>query len=52
VYRSGFLLRLLGVWLFINVLAYLILSSTRLLWPQRYKATLSSSERWRSCFGC
>ena len=34
VYRSGFLPRFLGVWLFINGLAYLVISSTRLLLPQ------------------
>jgi hypothetical protein len=37
VYRSGFLPRLLGVWLFINGLAYLIMSATGLLLPQHYK---------------
>src|SRR2546428_10050386 len=34
VYRSGFLPRLLGVWLIINGFAYLIVSFTGLLWPQ------------------
>jgi hypothetical protein len=38
VYRSGFLPRFLAVWLFINGLAYLILSSTGLLVPQYYDA--------------
>ena len=38
VYRSGFLPRLLGVWLFINGLAYLTISSTGLLWPEHLKA--------------
>lgn len=37
VYRSGFLPRLLGVWLFINGLAYLTISSTGLLLPQHLK---------------
>lgn len=34
IYRSGFLPRFLGVWLFINGLAYVILSFTGLLLPQ------------------
>ena len=34
VYRSGFIPRLLGVWLFINGLAYLTMSLTGLLVPQ------------------
>jgi hypothetical protein len=34
VYRSGFLPRFLGVWLFINGLAYLVTSLTGLLLPQ------------------
>lgn len=34
IYRSGFLPRFLGVWLFINGLAYVILSLTGLLLPQ------------------
>jgi hypothetical protein len=34
VYRSGFLPRFLGVWLFINGLAYIAISSTGLLMPQ------------------
>jgi hypothetical protein len=37
VYRSGFLPRLLGVWLFINGLAYIAISSTGLLLPQHLK---------------
>lgn len=37
VYRSVFLPRFLGVWLFINGLAYLAISSTGLLWPQHLK---------------
>jgi hypothetical protein len=41
VYRSGFLPRFLAVWLFINGLAYLILSSTGLLVPQYYDAAFS-----------
>lgn len=36
VYRSGFLPRLLGVWLFVNGLAFLVLSATGLLLPQHY----------------
>jgi hypothetical protein len=38
VFRSGFLPRFLGVWLFINGVAYLVLSATRLLWPEHLKA--------------
>ena len=34
VYRSGFLPRFLGVWLFINGLAYMVISSTGILLPQ------------------
>jgi uncharacterized protein DUF4386 len=34
VYRSGFIPRALGVWLWLNGLAYLALSATRLLWPE------------------
>lgn len=34
VYRSGFLPRLLGIWLFVNGLAYLVLSATGILSPQ------------------
>jgi hypothetical protein len=37
VYRSGFLPRVLGVWLFINGLAYLVISATDLLSPERSK---------------
>ena len=37
VYRSGFIPRFLGVWLFINGLAYLVISSTGLLLPQHFK---------------
>jgi len=37
VYRSGFLPRLLGVWLFINGLAFLTISATGLLLPQHYE---------------
>jgi uncharacterized protein DUF4386 len=37
VYRSGFLPRLLGVWLFVNGLAYVTISSTGLLLPQYLK---------------
>jgi hypothetical protein len=35
--RSGFLPRLLGLWLLVNGLAYLVLSATGLLWPQHLK---------------
>jgi Domain of unknown function (DUF4386) len=41
VYRSGFLPRFLGVWLFINGLAYIALSATGLLMPERYEYALS-----------
>ncbi len=37
VYRSGFLPRFLGVWLWINGLAYVVLSSVGILWPQFYR---------------
>jgi hypothetical protein len=37
VYRSGFLPRFLGVWLFINGLTYLALSAAGLLFPQYYR---------------
>jgi hypothetical protein len=37
VYRSGFLPRFLGVWLFINGLAYVTISFTGLLSPQHVK---------------
>jgi hypothetical protein len=37
VYRSGFVPRFLGVWLFINGLAYVAISSTGLLLPQHFK---------------
>ncbi|HEX4953465.1 MAG TPA: DUF4386 domain-containing protein [Thermoanaerobaculia bacterium] len=37
VYRSGFLPRFLGVWLFINGLAYVTLSATGLLLPESSK---------------
>ena len=38
VYRSGFLPRWLGIWLLINGMGYLILSTTGILWPQHYGA--------------
>jgi hypothetical protein len=41
VYRSGFIPRLLGVWLFINGLAYLVISSTGLLLPQDYRVVFN-----------
>jgi hypothetical protein len=34
VYRSGFLPRILGVWLMLNCFAYLATSVTGILWPQ------------------
>jgi len=37
VHRSGILPRFLGAWLFINGLAYLVISSTGLLLPQHHK---------------
>lgn len=37
VFRSGFLPRFLGVWLWMNGLAYVALSCTGMLWPQYYK---------------
>lgn len=36
VYRSGFIPHFLGIWLFINGVAYLVLSSTGLLLPHHY----------------
>lgn len=41
VYRSKFLPRFLGVWLFINGLAYLVISGTGLLLPQHHKMVFS-----------
>lgn len=37
VRRSGFLPRLLGVWLILNGLAYLAISATGILWPHHYQ---------------
>jgi hypothetical protein len=37
VFRSGFLPRFLGVWLWINGLAYVVLSCIGILWPQYSK---------------
>ena len=34
VFRSGFIPRLLGIWLFVNGVAYLVISSTGLMWPE------------------
>lgn len=34
VFRSGFLPRFIGVWLWINGLAYVLMSCTGILWPQ------------------
>ncbi|MFO1392294.1 MAG: DUF4386 domain-containing protein [Steroidobacteraceae bacterium] len=42
VYRSRFLPRFLGAWLFVNGLAYLALSVTGLVWPQHAKALMSA----------
>ncbi len=41
VYRSGFLPRFLGVWLWINGLVYVVMSCSGLMWPQ-YSNTLKS----------
>jgi hypothetical protein len=41
VFRSGFLPRFLGVWLFINGLAYIAISSTGLLLPQHLKVVFT-----------
>jgi len=38
VYGSGFLPRFLGIWLLINGMGYLILSTTGILWPENYGA--------------
>lgn len=43
VYRSGFLPRFLGVWLFVNGLTYLVLSAMRLFTPENAKAALAFS---------
>ncbi|MFC1849881.1 DUF4386 domain-containing protein [candidate division CSSED10-310 bacterium] len=37
VYRSGFLPRLLGGWLFVNGLAYLVIGATGVVFPQQLK---------------
>src|SRR5215469_13676488 len=41
VYRSGFLPRVLGIWLMLNCFAYLATSITGMLWPQ-YEDTVSN----------
>jgi hypothetical protein len=41
VYRSGFLPRFLGIWLFINGLTYLVLSAMRLLTPENSETALT-----------
>ncbi len=41
VYRSGFLPRLVGVWLFVNGMAYLTISSTGVLWPEHLKVVFN-----------
>jgi len=43
VYRSGFLPRVLGLWLTLNGLAYLILCFTGLLFPQFYALVFNSA---------
>lgn len=43
VYRSRFLPRFLGVWLFINGIAYVVLSFTGLLFPQYYNGAFNSA---------
>ena len=37
VYRSRFLPRLLGIWLIVNGMAYIVLSAIGLLWPEHLK---------------
>ena len=41
MYRSGFLPRLLGVWLFVNGVAYIAISSTGLLVPQHLEVVFT-----------
>jgi hypothetical protein len=43
VMRSGFLPRILGIWLIINGFAYMILSFTGLLFPQYYNVAFNSA---------
>jgi hypothetical protein len=43
VYRSGFLPRFLGIWLFINGVAYLVISATGLVSPQHLKVVSTSA---------
>lgn len=43
VYRSRFLPRFLGVWLFVNGVAYVILSFTGLLFPQYYNVAFNGA---------
>lgn len=43
VYRSGFFPRFLGIWLFINGVAYLIISATGLVSPQHLKVVSTSA---------
>jgi hypothetical protein len=44
VYRSGFIPRLIGVWLVINGLAYLVISLTGLLSPEHLNAVFSAAK--------
>jgi len=41
VFRSGFLPRLIGVWLMINCFGYVVLSLTALFFPDHYGAAFS-----------
>lgn len=43
VYRSGFLPRLLGGWLFVNGLAYVAISATGLVFPHQLKAVSAAA---------
>lgn len=43
VHRSGFLPRWLGIWLFVNGLAYLAISSTGLLLPEHQRVVLRAA---------
>jgi hypothetical protein len=41
VYKSGFIPRILGIWLALNCFAYLVTSVTGILWP-RYEQRVSN----------